>query len=76
MPEAGGESRKLRAIFLMEKGIDLDELEDAVYVETVNAWTVYQKYRKDFLINALKEFPNDITLLFNKGLAHIQLKEF
>ncbi len=28
------------------------------------------------MTGALKEYPDDVTLLFNKGLCHLQLKEF
>ncbi len=28
---------------------------------------------RSFLISSLKEFPSDVTLMFNKGLVHILL---
>jgi hypothetical protein len=33
-------------------------------------------HARTFLINALKEFPGDPPLLFNKGLVHYLNKEF
>lgn len=63
MPEFGGESIRLRALLLFEKGIDTEAMSDEQYAETMQMFNTWLEWKKKFYVNILKEFSLEIGLV-------------
>jgi len=63
VPEFGGESIRLRALLLFEKGIDTEAMSDEQYAETMQMFNTWLEWKKKFYVNILKEFSLEIGLV-------------